>query len=72
MNNTQLTYLIAGGAGVLSFAAWIGLIVIPAWTAYSRLWERLVALVMSVYVLAAFVLAGAGLAGLLLYYYDEI
>jgi undecaprenyl-diphosphatase len=36
------------------------LIVVPAWTAYSRLWERLVALVMSVYVLAAFVLAGAG------------
>ena len=72
MNNTQLTYLIAGGAGVLSLAAWIGLIAIPAWTAYSRLWERLVALVMSVYVLAAFVLAGAGLAGLLLYYYDEI
>ena len=72
MTNTQLTYLIAGGAGVLSLTAWVALIVIPAWTAYSRLWERLVALVMTVYVLAAFVLAGAGLAALLLYYYDEL
>lgn len=72
MNNTQITYLIAGGAGALSLAAWVALIVVPAWTAYSRLWERLVALVMSVYVLAAFVLAGAGLAALLLFYYDEL
>ncbi|MBA2517885.1 MAG: hypothetical protein H0V22_11350 [Solirubrobacterales bacterium] len=72
MTNTQLTYLLAGGAGVLSLAAWIGLIVVPAWAAYSRLWERLVALAMSVYVLAAFVLAGAGLAALLLYYYDRL
>ncbi len=72
MTNTQLTYLIGAGAGVLSLAAWIGLIVVPAWTAYSRLWERLVALVMSVYVLAAFALAGVGLAGLLLFQYDKI
>jgi hypothetical protein len=46
--------------------------VVPAWTSYSRLWERLVALVASVYVLAAFVLAGVGLGALVLYYYDEI
>lgn len=72
MTNTQITYLIAGGAGALSLAAWIGLIVIPAWTAYSRLSERLVALVMSVYVLSAVMVAGGGLAALLLYYYDEL
>lgn len=72
VTNTQITYLIAGGAGVLSLAAWIGLIVVPAWTAYSRLWERLAAMVMSVYVLAALALAGAGVAALILYYYDEL
>jgi hypothetical protein len=44
--------------GVLSLAAWIGLIVVPAWTSYSRVWERLVAVVASVYVLAALLLAG--------------
>ena len=72
MSNTQITYLIAGGAGVLSLAAWIGLIVVPAWTSYSRVWERLVAVVASVYVLAAFVLAGAGVGALVLYYYDRL
>lgn len=72
MSNTQITYLIAGVAVAGSLAAWVGLVVVPAWTSYSRLWERLVALVASVYVLAAFVLAGVGLGALVLYYYDEI
>lgn len=72
MSNTQITYLIAGTAGVLSLAAWVGLIVLPAWTSYSRVWERLVAVLASVYVLAAFLLAGAGLGALVLYYYDRL
>ncbi len=72
MTNTEITYLIAGAAAVLSLAAWIGLIVVPAWGSYSRIWERLVSVVLSVYVLAAFLLAGAGLAALVLYYYDDL
>ncbi len=72
MTNTEITYLIAGAAAVLSLAAWIGLIVVPAWGSYSRIWERLVSVVLSVYVLAAFLLAGAGVAALVLYYYDEL
>lgn len=72
MTNTEITYLIAGAAAVLSLAAWVGLIVVPAWTSYSRIWERLVSVVLSVYVLAAFLLAGAGLGALVLFYYDEL
>ena len=72
MTNTEITYLIAGAAAVLSFAAWIGLIVVPAWGSYSRICERLVSVILSVYVLAAFLLAGAGVAALVLFYYDEI
>jgi hypothetical protein len=72
VTNTQITYLIVGGAGVLSLAAWVGLIVVPAWTAYARVWERLAALVMSVYVLAALLLAGALLGAAVLYYYDQL
>jgi hypothetical protein len=36
---------------------------LPAWNAYSRLWERLAATVLSLYVLA--VLVGVGVAGAL-------
>lgn len=72
MTNTQITYLIAGVAAVGSLAAWVGLIVVPAWTSYSRLWERLVSVVASLYVLSAFVAAGVGLGALILYYYDRL
>jgi hypothetical protein len=72
VTNTDITYLVAGSAGVLSLAAWVGLIVVPAWMSYSRLWERLVAVVLSVYVLAAFLLLGVGLGALILYYYDQL
>jgi len=72
VSNTEITYLIAGAAAVASFAAWVGLIVVPAWTSYSRLWERLVSVLASVYVLAALLVAGAGVGALVLYYYDEL
>lgn len=72
MTNTEITYLIAGVAAVASLAAWIGLIVVPAWTSYSRLWERLVSLLASLYVLSALLVAGAGVAALVLFYYDEL
>ncbi len=39
----------------------------PAWSAYTRLWERLAATVLSLYVLA--VLVGIGVAGALVVVY---
>jgi hypothetical protein len=72
MIQNQLTYIIVGAAGVISLVVWLTLIAIPAWRSYWRLRERVLAVVMSVYVLAAFVLAGAGLGGLVLWYYDRL
>jgi hypothetical protein len=72
VTNTELTYLIAAAAAVLSLAAWIGLIVVPAWGAYSRIWEKLASLVASLYVLVALATAGAGVGALILFYYDEL
>jgi hypothetical protein len=48
---------------VIGLAVYIGLILRPAWTAYTRIWERMAAAVLSLYVLA--VLIGAGVAGAL-------
>jgi hypothetical protein len=55
----------------ISIALWVAFIAVPAWRSYWRLRERLLALVMSVYVLAAFVLAGALAGGVVLWYYDR-
>jgi exosortase/archaeosortase len=61
MTETDLTYLIAACAGVFSLALFVGLILAPAWSAYSRIWERVAASILSLYVLG--VLVGIGVAG---------
>jgi hypothetical protein len=61
MSTTQINELVAGGSAVIGLALYAGWILRPAWTAYSRLWERVAAAVLSLYVLA--VLVGAGVAG---------
>jgi hypothetical protein len=72
MSNQDVTYLVVAGAGALSLVVWIALVLVPAWTAYSRLWERVAATILSLYVLAAFVGAGAGLGALFLWHFDQL
>jgi hypothetical protein len=62
-----MTYLVAVCAGVFGFALYVGLILVPAWGSYSRMWERLAATWLSLYVLA--VLVGAGVLGALAFVY---
>jgi hypothetical protein len=63
MSRTAVNDLVAVCAGAFGLALYAGLILVPAWTSYSRLWERLAAGVLSLYVLA--VLVGIGIAGAL-------
>jgi hypothetical protein len=72
MTDDRVTLIVIGAATLISLVAWTTLIAVPAWRSYWRLRERLLALVMSVYVLAAFVLAGALAGGLVLWYYDRL
>lgn len=72
MSNDTLTVVIAGAAAGISVIVWAILVLVPAWTSYSRVWERVAATVLSLYVLGAFALAGSGLGAAILWYYDEI
>jgi hypothetical protein len=72
MSNQTWTYVAVGTAAGLSLIAWVALVLVPAWTSFSRVWERLVATILSLYVLAAFVLAGALLGAGFLWYFDEL
>jgi hypothetical protein len=63
MSRTAINDLVAVCAGTFVLALYAGLILYPAWMSYSRLWERLAATVLTLYVLAVFV--GAGVAGAL-------
>jgi hypothetical protein len=72
MSNTSLTYLIAAVAGVASLSLWAWLVAVPAFTAYARWWQRIIAVVLSVYVLAAMVGGGGLIAAVFLWYYDRL
>ena len=72
MSNTSVTYLVAACAGTFGLAAFVGLIVAPAWTAYSTMWERLAAAFLSLYVLAALLAVGLVAGAAVLWFWDEI
>jgi len=50
VSRTEIIYVVIGACGVLGLAAWVGMILVPAWSAYNRWWEKLVATALSVYV----------------------
>ena len=52
MSTATINELVAGTAGLFGLGLYAGLILRPAWTSYSRLWERVAATVLSLYVLA--------------------
>jgi hypothetical protein len=61
VSNTAITYLVAACSGVFGLALYAAYILVPAWTSYSRMWERIAAAFLSLYVLAAMV--GLGVVG---------
>jgi hypothetical protein len=65
-------YLLFGVAGLVTLAAFIGLILVPALSSYGRIWEKAAAGVLSLFVLAALVLTGVVIGLAIVYYYNDI
>ena len=72
MTNEQITYAIAIGSAALGLIAYIAFILIPAWTAYSRVWQRFAASFLTLYVLAGFVILGAAGGAVVVYFWDRL
>jgi hypothetical protein len=72
MSNTSITYLVGACAGVFSLAAFTAWVLVPAWTAYSRAWERAAAVFLSLYVLAAFVGIGIAAGAAVIWFWDRL
>jgi hypothetical protein len=72
MSNAAITNLVAACAGVFGFAAFVGLVAMPAVSSYSRLWERVAAAFLSLYVLAALLVIGVVIGGVVVYEWDRI
>lgn len=65
-------YYLFGIAAALSVVVFVGLILVPALGAYGRAWEKLVAGMLSLFVLAALVLVGLVLGVVIFLNWDQI
>ena len=65
-------YYLFGVAGLLSVSAFVGLILVPALGSYGRVWEKIVAGFLSLFVLAALVLIGVVLGVVIFFNWDKI
>jgi hypothetical protein len=72
VSNQAITYLVAASCGVFGLTAYVAFILVPAWTAYSRVWERLAAAVLSLYVLVAFLGLGVAGGGAIVWFWDRL
>ena len=66
MSNNTVTYIVGAGCAVIALIAFCSLVVAPSVTAYRRPLERVAVLVLSLYVLAAFIGAGILLGALVI------
>ena len=67
MSNTTITYIVGTGCGVIVLIAFCVLLLGPAITSYRKPLQRLGALVLSFYVLAAFMGLGVLVGALIIY-----
>ena len=67
LSTTEITIALA--AGVVG-CAYIGLVLVPAWHCYGRLWERIAASFLSLFVLATLLGIGVGIGLAVIWTYD--
>ncbi len=72
MSDTAITELVVVGAGLLALTAFVWLVLVPAVSAYERTWERIVAGVLSLWVLGAFVGVGILAGGAVIYFWPRV
>ena len=65
-------YYLFGAAGLISVTAFVALILAPALGSYGRPWEKVAAGFLSLFVLAALVLAGLALGVVIFFNWDQI
>ena len=57
--------------GVVAAAAYATLILVPAWASYGRVWERIAAGFLTLFILAAMIGLGTALGGAIVWFYDQ-
>lgn len=71
LSNPGTTEIAIALVAPLVLAAYVGLILVPAWTAYGRWWERIAAGFLTLYILAAVLGAGVAIGLAVVWSYDR-
>ena len=71
LSNPGSTEIVVALSLPVAVAVYVGLIVVPAWTAYGRWWERFAAAFLTLYILAALIGIGAAIGLGIIWSYDE-
>jgi len=71
LSDPGTTEIVVALAAPLVLAAYIGLIVVPAWTSYGRWWERFAATFLTLYIFVALVGIGVAIGLGIIWTYDE-
>ena len=67
-SSTQIALALAAG---VTFAGYGYFILVPAWGSYGRLWERVAAGALTLFILATLIGVGAGVGFSIVWFYDR-
>jgi hypothetical protein len=72
LSELTATQIVLGAAGFVALVSYVAFILIPSWGSYGRLWERIAAGFLSLYIAAALVGVGIGVGVGVIALYVEI
>jgi uncharacterized membrane protein len=72
MSNQTITYLVGACLGVFGLAAFLALVLVPAVASYRKPLQRVAAVILSVYVLAALVGLGVLVGALIVFEWPRV
>jgi hypothetical protein len=69
--NLSSTQIAIATAAAVTGAAYLALVVAPAWQCYGRLWEKIAASFLTLFILATLLGVGAGIGFAVVWTYDQ-
>jgi hypothetical protein len=71
VTNLSPTTLVLIGAGAVALVGYTVFILVPAWGSYGRVWERLAASFLTLFMLATLLGVGTGIGFAIVWFYDQ-